>query len=42
MGAGAEVHGTVTRCVIWQGATVQAGETLVNVVRAGKDLTVPA
>lgn len=42
IGAHAAVHGSITRCVIWPGATVAEGETLENVVRAGKDLTVPA
>ena len=42
IGAHAAVHGTVTRCVIWPGATVREDETLHNAVRAGKDLTVPA
>ncbi|GAA3340274.1 hypothetical protein GCM10020358_27250 [Amorphoplanes nipponensis] len=41
IGAHAEVHGTVTRCVIWPGATVREGETLHDAIRAGKDLTVP-
>ncbi|MEU8606996.1 sugar phosphate nucleotidyltransferase [Actinoplanes sp. NPDC048791] len=42
IGAGAEVHGSVTRCVIWPGATVHEGESLRDAVRAGPDLTVPA
>ncbi|WP_433726502.1 sugar phosphate nucleotidyltransferase [Actinoplanes sp. CA-051413] len=42
IGAGAEVHGSVTRCVIWPGATVHEGESLRDAVRAGQDLTVPA
>jgi NDP-sugar pyrophosphorylase family protein len=42
IGAHAEVHGSVTRCVVWPGATVHEGESLRNAVRAGKDLTVPA
>jgi mannose-1-phosphate guanylyltransferase/MurNAc alpha-1-phosphate uridylyltransferase len=42
IGARAEVHGSVTRCVIWPGATVREGESLRDSVRAGKDLTVPA
>ena len=40
VGAGATVHGSVTRCVVWPGATVAAGEALLGVVRAGTDLTV--
>ncbi|RSM58681.1 nucleotidyl transferase [Actinoplanes sp. ATCC 53533] len=42
IGARAEVRGSVTRCVIWPGATVRAGESLRNAIRAGKDLTVQA
>jgi mannose-1-phosphate guanylyltransferase/MurNAc alpha-1-phosphate uridylyltransferase len=42
IGARAAVHGTVTSCVIWPDSTVQEGESLHNVIRAGKDLTVPA
>ena len=42
IGAHATVHGSVTRCVIWPGATVTGAESLANVIRAGKDLTVPA
>jgi hypothetical protein len=42
IGAHATVHGSVSRCVIWPGATVFEGESLENVIRAGKDLTVPA
>lgn len=42
IGARAEVHGTITRCVIWPDATVHEGESLRNAIRAGKDLTVPA
>jgi molybdopterin-guanine dinucleotide biosynthesis protein A len=40
------VEGTIDRCVVWPGARVHAGESLVQVVRArdaeGRDLTVPA
>jgi MurNAc alpha-1-phosphate uridylyltransferase len=42
IGAGAVVHGDVTRCVIWPGAVVAAGESLRDVIRAGDDLTVTA
>ena len=42
IGAHAEVHGSVTGCVIWPGATVREDEALRHVIRAGKDLTVPA
>lgn len=40
VGAAAVVHGTVIRCVVWPGATVAAGEHLVDAVRVGTDLTV--
>ncbi|PWJ55388.1 MurNAc alpha-1-phosphate uridylyltransferase [Quadrisphaera granulorum] len=42
---GAVVRGTVERCVVWPGAVVEAGEHLVEVVRAGtaeRPLTVDA
>jgi len=42
IGAGAVVHGSVTRCVIWPGAVVSAGEVLHDAVRAGSDLTIAA
>jgi N-acetyl-alpha-D-muramate 1-phosphate uridylyltransferase len=46
VGAGATVEGRLTRSVVWPGATVQAGEHLVDAVRAarpdGSPLTVPA
>lgn len=46
VGPDAVVAGAVDRCVVWPGATVHAGESLVEVVRArnadGSDLTVPA
>ncbi len=42
IGAGATVRGTVTRCVLWPGATVHADEHLHDVIRVGDDLTVPA
>jgi NDP-sugar pyrophosphorylase family protein len=35
VGAGAVVHGTIDRCVVWPGAVVRAGEHLVEVIRAG-------
>ncbi len=42
----ANVQGTLTRCVVWPGATVATDERLVDVVRAtlpdGSPLTVPA
>lgn len=34
VGAGASVRGTVTRCVVWDGAEVRPGEHLSDVVRA--------
>jgi NDP-sugar pyrophosphorylase family protein len=42
IGARAAVHGSVEGCVIWPEATVREGESLRDVIRAGKDLTVPA
>ena len=46
IGAGAVVAGEVVRSVVWPGATVRAGERLVEVIRApvpgGPDLTVAA
>lgn len=40
VGAGARVHGAVTRAVVWPGATVAAEEHVQNAIRAGTDLTV--
>jgi N-acetyl-alpha-D-muramate 1-phosphate uridylyltransferase len=42
VGAAAVVRGSVTRTVVWPGATVAAGEQLVDAIRVGTDLTVPA
>jgi MurNAc alpha-1-phosphate uridylyltransferase len=42
VGAGARVTGTVRDAVVWPGATVGADETLVRVIRAGDNVTVPA
>jgi NDP-sugar pyrophosphorylase family protein len=42
IGAGAEVGGEVVRSVVWPGGVVRAGERLVECVRVGRDLTVPA
>jgi mannose-1-phosphate guanylyltransferase/MurNAc alpha-1-phosphate uridylyltransferase len=42
VGAGAVVAGAVRRCVVWPGARVGAEERLVEVIRAGRDLTVRA
>ncbi|WP_243710307.1 sugar phosphate nucleotidyltransferase [Micromonospora sp. KC213] len=41
VGAGAVVRGDVERTVVWPGATVDAGERLRDVIRAGDGLTVP-
>jgi MurNAc alpha-1-phosphate uridylyltransferase len=35
IGAGATVAGDIDRCVVWPGATVAAGEHLIECVRAG-------
>jgi N-acetyl-alpha-D-muramate 1-phosphate uridylyltransferase len=40
VGEGAVVLGTLERSVVWPGATVHAGETLVGTIRASDDLTV--
>lgn len=40
VGAGAVVHGSVTRTVVWPGARVEAPEHLVDAVRAGHGVTV--
>jgi NDP-sugar pyrophosphorylase family protein len=40
VGAGAEVHGKLTRAVVWPGGYVGAGEHLIDAVRVGRDLTV--
>ncbi|GIF11820.1 sugar phosphate nucleotidyltransferase [Actinoplanes teichomyceticus] len=42
IGAGARVAGSVTRCVVWPGASVEPGESLTGVIRAPGGLTVPA
>jgi N-acetyl-alpha-D-muramate 1-phosphate uridylyltransferase len=42
VGAGAMVAGDLTRSVVWPGGRVEAGEHLVDAVRAGADLTVTA
>lgn len=46
IGAGAQVAGTTSECVVWPGATVEAGEHLHRVIRAvdgeGRPLTVEA
>lgn len=40
IGAGAAVEGEVERCVVWPGAVVEAGERLVDAVRASAEVTV--
>lgn len=40
IGYGAVIEGTVVRCVVWPGAYVGPDEHLVDVVRAGRDITV--
>ena len=40
LGEGARVDGTLVRSVVWPGATVRRGETLVDAVRAGDSVTV--
>jgi N-acetyl-alpha-D-muramate 1-phosphate uridylyltransferase len=42
VGAGAIVRGALTRSVVWPDAEVAADEHLVDAIRAGRDLTVPA
>lgn len=42
VGAHAVVRGTLTRCVLWPGATVAAGETLTDAIRTATGLTVAA
>jgi N-acetyl-alpha-D-muramate 1-phosphate uridylyltransferase len=42
IGADAVVYGRVTRAVVWPGGVVAADEHLVEAVRVGRDLTVPA
>jgi len=42
VGAGATVHGRLTRVVVWPGGHVAAGEDLTDAIRAEHDLTVPA
>jgi NDP-sugar pyrophosphorylase family protein len=42
VGAHARVEGRVTRGVVWPGGYVGPGEHLVDAVRVGRDLTVPA
>jgi MurNAc alpha-1-phosphate uridylyltransferase len=42
VGAGARVEGDVIRGVVWPGGVVAASERLVDAIRVGRDLTVPA
>jgi N-acetyl-alpha-D-muramate 1-phosphate uridylyltransferase len=41
VGAGAQVHGSLLRCVVLPGGSVEAGEHLVDAIRSGRDVTVP-
>ncbi len=40
LGVGSQVHGRVTRCVLWPGARVARDEVLADSVRVGSDMTV--
>lgn len=42
IGARAQVLGSLRRCVLWPDAQVEANEVLTDVIRVGRDLTVPA
>jgi mannose-1-phosphate guanylyltransferase/MurNAc alpha-1-phosphate uridylyltransferase len=42
VGPGAVVEGDITRCVIWPASAVGRSETLVDTIRAGAHMTVPA
>jgi N-acetyl-alpha-D-muramate 1-phosphate uridylyltransferase len=42
VGPGAVVEGELVRSVVWPGGVVAAGERLVESIRAGRDVTVPA
>jgi NDP-sugar pyrophosphorylase family protein len=42
VGAGARVEGELVRSVVWPGGVVHRGERLVDSIRVGEDLTVPA
>jgi NDP-sugar pyrophosphorylase family protein len=41
VGAGARVGGSLLRCVVLPGGSVDAGERLVDAIRSGRDVTVP-
>jgi len=40
VGRGAEVHGTLERCVVWPGAVVEPREHLVDAIRLEQNITV--
>lgn len=40
LGEGAQVAGTIERCVVWPGAVVRRGETLVDAIRVDHNVTV--
>lgn len=40
IGAGAVVEGEVTRCVLWPGAIVRRGESLIDAIRCDSSITV--
>ena len=42
IGEGARVEGELVRSVVWPGGVVRPGERLVDCIRVGEDLTVPA
>jgi NDP-sugar pyrophosphorylase family protein len=42
VGPGAQVAGVAVRSVVWAGGVVAADENLADVIRVGRDLTVPA
>jgi NDP-sugar pyrophosphorylase family protein len=42
VGAGAVIHGELTRAVVWPGVYVGADEHLIDTIRIGADVTVPA
>ncbi|MGH3648589.1 MAG: nucleotidyltransferase family protein [Micromonosporaceae bacterium] len=42
VGSGARVHGRLTRSVVWPDGYVAPGEHLVETIRAGRDISVPA
>ena len=42
VGEGARVEGELVRSVVWPGGVVHRGERLIDCIRAGEDVTVPA